>query len=65
MLYVKHRTRRSGCSFVSYSPEFSAEEKFFADFARARRILDHLARKLRTQARPPNHRSTPVLSHEK
>ncbi len=44
MLHVKHPTRRSGCSLVSHSPEFRAEEKLFADFARARRILDHLAR---------------------
>jgi hypothetical protein len=44
MLHVKHRMRRSGCSFVSCSLEFSAEEKIFADFARARQILDHLAR---------------------
>ena len=44
MLHVKHPTRRSGCSLVSHSPEFRAEEKLFTDFARARRILDHLAR---------------------
>jgi hypothetical protein len=44
MLHVKHPTRRSGCSLVSHSPEFRAEEKLFADFARARRILDHMAR---------------------
>jgi Protein of unknown function DUF45 len=44
MLHVKHPTRRSGCSLVSHSPEFRAEEKLFDDFVRARRILDHLAR---------------------
>jgi hypothetical protein len=44
MLHVKHPTRRSGCSLVSHSPEFRAEEKLFNDYARARRILDHLAR---------------------
>ena len=44
MLHVKHPTRRSGCSLVSHSPEFRAEEKLLADFDRARRILDHLAR---------------------
>jgi hypothetical protein len=44
MLHVKHPTRRSGCSLLSHSPEFRAEEKLFADFVRARRILDHLAR---------------------
>jgi hypothetical protein len=44
MLHVKHPARRSGCSLVSHSPEFRAEEKLFADFVRARRILDHLAR---------------------
>lgn len=39
MLHVKHPTRRSGCSLVSHSSEFRAEEKLFDDFARARRIL--------------------------
>jgi hypothetical protein len=44
MLHVKHPTRRSGCSLVSHSSEFRAEEKRFAEFERARRVLDHLAR---------------------
>jgi hypothetical protein len=44
MLHVKHPTRRSGCSLVSHSAEFRTEEKQFAEFDRARRILDHLAR---------------------
>jgi hypothetical protein len=44
MLHVKHPTRRSGCSLVSHSGEFRAEEKRFANFDRARRVLDHLAR---------------------
>ncbi|MGH9742933.1 MAG: M48 family peptidase [Candidatus Acidiferrum sp.] len=44
MLHVKHPTRRSGCSLVSHSNEFRAEEKRFAEFDRARRILDHLSR---------------------
>jgi hypothetical protein len=44
MLHVKHPTRRSGCTLLSHSPEFRAEEKRFAEFARARKILDHLAR---------------------
>jgi hypothetical protein len=43
MLHVKHPTRRSGCSLVSHSPEFRAEEKRFTEFERARRILDKLA----------------------
>jgi hypothetical protein len=43
MLHVKHPTRRSGCSLVSHSSEFRAEEKRFAEFERARRILDRLA----------------------
>ncbi len=29
MLHVKHPTRRSGCSLISHSPEFRAEEKRF------------------------------------
>ena len=44
MLHVKHPTRRSGCSLVSHSREFREEEKRFAEFARARRVLDRLAR---------------------
>ena len=44
MLHVKHPTRRSGCSLVSHSPEFRAEEKQFPEFDRARKILDRLAR---------------------
>jgi predicted metal-dependent hydrolase len=44
MLHVKHPTRRSGCSLVSHSREFREEEKRFPEFARARRILDRLAR---------------------
>lgn len=44
MLHVKYPTRRSGCSLLSHSPEFRAEEKRFANFERARRFLDRLAR---------------------
>ena len=44
MLHVKHPTRRSGCSLVSHSPEFRAEEKLFTEFEPARRALDALAR---------------------
>ncbi len=44
MLHVKHPTRRSGCTLLSHSPEFRAEEKRFAEFARARKVLDGLAR---------------------
>jgi Protein of unknown function DUF45 len=44
MLHVKHPTRRSGCSLVSHSPEFRAEEKLFSEFTRARKALDYLAR---------------------
>jgi metallopeptidase YgjP-like protein len=43
MLHVKHPTRRSGCSLVSHSRKFREEEKRFAEFERARRVLDHLA----------------------
>jgi hypothetical protein len=44
MLHVKHPTRRSGCSLLSHSPEFRAEEKRFAQFTVARKFLDRLAR---------------------
>jgi hypothetical protein len=44
MLHVKHPTRKSGCTMLSHSPEFRAEEKLFPEFERARRALDRLAR---------------------
>jgi hypothetical protein len=44
MLHVKHPTRRSGCSLLSHSPEFRAEEKRFEQFDPARKFLDRLAR---------------------
>lgn len=44
MLHVKHPTRRSGCSLLSHSPEFRAEEQLFPEFKQARKILDRLAR---------------------
>ena len=45
MLHVKHPTRKSGCSLLSHSPEFRAEEKLFPEFERARKALDVLARR--------------------
>jgi len=47
MLHVKHPTRKSGCSLISHSPEFRAEEKLFPEFERARKALDKLARERR------------------
>jgi hypothetical protein len=44
MLHVKHPTRRSGCTLVSHSKEFRAEEKRYLDFDRARKALVRLAR---------------------
>jgi predicted metal-dependent hydrolase len=44
MLHVKHPTRRSGCTLLSHSPEFRAEEKRFTHFKEARNFLDRLAR---------------------
>lgn len=44
MLHVKHPTRRSGCTLLSHSPEFRAEEKRFPKFTSARKFLDRLAR---------------------
>lgn len=44
MLHVKHPTRRSGCSLISHSREFRAEEKRFEQFGAARKFLDRLAR---------------------
>lgn len=44
MLHVKHPTRKSGCTLLSHSPEFRAEEKLFPEFKRARKALDCMAR---------------------
>ena len=44
MLHVKHPARSSGCTLISHSRELRREEKRFPDFARARRVLDRLAR---------------------
>jgi hypothetical protein len=44
MLHLKHPTRRSGCSLISHSPQFRAEEKLFHQFDPARKFLDRLAR---------------------
>jgi hypothetical protein len=44
MLHVKHPTRKSGCTLLSHSPEFRAEEKLFPEFERARKALDRLSR---------------------
>lgn len=44
MLHVKHPTRKSGCTLLSHSPEFRAEEKLFPEFERARKALDRIAR---------------------
>src|SRR5260221_2312711 len=44
MLHVRHPTRRAGCSLISHSREFRAEEKLFPQFERASRFLDRLAR---------------------
>jgi Protein of unknown function DUF45 len=44
MLHVKHPTRKSGCTLLSHSPEFRAEERLYPEFERARRALDRLAR---------------------
>lgn len=42
MLHVKHPIRAAACGLQSHSPEFRAEEKRFADYARARKFLDGL-----------------------
>src|SRR5260370_26400749 len=45
MLHGKHPTRRPGCSLISHSPEFRAEEKHYERFRAARKFLDRLAGK--------------------
>lgn len=43
MLHMKHPMRRAACGLESHSRKFREEEKRFADYARARRWLSHLA----------------------
>jgi hypothetical protein len=42
MLHVKHPLRATACGLQAHSPEFRAEEKRFAQYARARKFLEHL-----------------------
>jgi hypothetical protein len=42
MLHVKHPLRAAPCGLQAHSPEFRAEEKRFADYARARRFLEQV-----------------------
>ena len=42
MLHVKYPIRAAASGLQSHSPEFRAEEKRFAHYAHARKILDHL-----------------------
>jgi hypothetical protein len=42
MLHVKHPLRAAACGLQAHSPEFRAEEKRFAHYARARKFLDIL-----------------------
>jgi hypothetical protein len=42
MLHVKHPLRAAACGLQAHSPEFRAEEKRFAHYARARKFLEQL-----------------------
>jgi predicted metal-dependent hydrolase len=42
MLHVKYPLRAAACGLQAHSPEFRAEERRFAEYARARRFLEHL-----------------------
>jgi hypothetical protein len=42
MLHVKHPLRATACGLQAHSPEFRAEEKRFAHYARARKFLEHV-----------------------
>jgi hypothetical protein len=42
MLHVKHPIRSTACGLQAHSPEFRAEEKRFAQYARARKFLEHV-----------------------
>jgi predicted metal-dependent hydrolase len=42
MLHLKHPLRAAACRLQSHSPEFRAEEKRFAHYARARKFLERV-----------------------
>jgi hypothetical protein len=42
MLHVKHPLKAAACGLQAHSPEFRAEEKRFAHYARARKFLEHV-----------------------
>jgi hypothetical protein len=42
MLHVKHPLRAAACGLQAHTPEFRAEEKRFAHYARARKFLEHV-----------------------
>src|SRR5713226_1516269 len=42
MLHVKHPLRAAACGLQAHSPEFRAEEKRFAHYARARIFIEHV-----------------------
>jgi len=42
MLHVKHPLRAAPCGLQAHSPEFRAEEKRFAHYARARKFLERI-----------------------
>ena len=42
MLHVKHPLRAAACGLQAHSPEFRAEEKHFAHYARARKFLERV-----------------------
>ena len=42
MLHVKHPVRRARCGLEAHSAEFRREEKQFAEYEKARKILDRL-----------------------
>ena len=42
MLHVKHPLRAAACGLQAHSSDFRAEEKRFAQYARARSFLEHL-----------------------
>jgi len=42
MLHVKYPLRAAACGLQAHSPEFRADERRFAEYARARKFLEHL-----------------------
>ena len=60
MLHVKHPIRAAACGLQSHSPEFRAEEKRFAHYARARKFLERVRWPTPPHSQPKSRLSNPL-----